>query len=91
VIDTFDIEQVERPQPNGTLGTAPLVGVGKYLGQDLYIKYARGLSLAQADQDLILEYQFRTHLLLQSEIRRRIDELQGDTTYSLDLKYRFEY
>jgi hypothetical protein len=89
VIDTFDIDQVETRQADGSTGYSPLVGVGKYLGQDFYIKVAQGLS--QADRDLLIEYQISNHLLLQSEIRRRIDELQGNLTYSLDLKYRFEY
>jgi autotransporter translocation and assembly factor TamB len=88
VIDTFDIEQVDR-QTDGGATVSPLIGVGKYLGQDLYVKYAQGLS--QADRDLLIEYQITHHLLLQSSMRRRIDELQGDTTYNLDLKYRFEY
>jgi autotransporter translocation and assembly factor TamB len=88
VIDTFDIEQVERTQDGGA-NVSPLIGVGKYLGQDLYIKYAQGLS--QSDRDLLIEYQINNHLLLQSEVRRRIDEQQGDTTYNLDLMYRFEY
>jgi hypothetical protein len=89
VIDTFDIEQVERRQEDGTATLSPLIGVGKYLGQDLYIKYAQGL--AQDERDLVVEYQITNYLLLQSAMRRRIDELQGDTSYSLDLKYRFEY
>jgi len=45
----------------------------------------------QDDRDVLLEYQINQHLLLQSELRRRIDENQGDSTYNLDLKYRFEY
>ncbi len=89
LVDTFDIEQIEREQVDGSGTLAPLIGVGKYLGRDLYIKYAQGLS--QADRDLLIEYQINDHLLLQSEIRRRVDELQGDSTYTLDLKYRFAY
>ncbi len=89
VVDTFDIEQVEREQ-DGQVAVVPLIGVGKYLGQDLYVKYAQGLS-NQPDRDLLIEYQITDHLLLQSEVRRRLEELQGETTYSLDLKYRFEY
>lgn len=89
IVDTFDIDQIERQDEDGRTGVVPLIGVGKYLRQDLYVKYAQGLSLA--DRELLIEYQISRRLLLQSEIRRRIDELQGDTTYSLDLKYRVEY
>ena len=53
------------------------------------MKYAQGLS--EAERDLLIEYQMSDHLLLQSEISRRVDVQQGDTTYNLDLKYRFEY
>ncbi|MBK7190009.1 MAG: translocation/assembly module TamB domain-containing protein [bacterium] len=66
-----------------------MIGVGKYIGSDLYLKYAQGVR--QDDRDVLLEYQINQHLLLQSELRRRIDENQGDSTYNLDLKYRFEY
>jgi hypothetical protein len=86
VFDTFDIESA-RAQDTGQ--TRRLIGVGKYLGQDLYVKYAQGLS--EAERDLLIEYQMSDHLLLQSEISRRLDVQQGDMTYNLDLKYRFEY
>jgi hypothetical protein len=88
IVDTFEIEQINRTT-DGSTGFDPLIGVGKYLGQDLYIKYAQGLS--QNDRDLLIEYQISDHLLLQSEIRRRLDEFQGEDTYNLDLKYRIEY
>jgi autotransporter translocation and assembly factor TamB len=89
LVDTFDIDSVEREQVGGEGTFHPLIGVGKYLGSDLYIKYAQGIS--RADRDLLIEYQISDRLLLQSEIRRRIDELQGNTAYTLDLKYRLEY
>ncbi len=88
LFDTVEIDQIRRQEPGDT-GLEPLIGVGKYLGTDLYIKYAQGLN--QNDRDILIEYQITNHLLLQTEIRRRIDEYQGDATYNLDLKYRFEY
>lgn len=88
IIDTFEIDPIQRQQA-GTTGLDPLFGVGKYLGTDIYIKFAQGLN--QHDRDVLIEFQITNHLLLQSEMRRRIDEYQGDATYSLDLKYRFEY
>lgn len=89
VFDTIEIDQIRREQAQGGVGLDPLIGVGKYLGTDLYIKYAQGLN--QNDRDLLIEYQINDLLLLQTEIRRRIDEYQGDPTYNLDLKYRYEY
>jgi hypothetical protein len=90
VFDTFDIDQIQREnETTGSMAFDPLIGVGKYIGSDLYLKYAQGVR--QDDQDVLLEYQINQHLLLQSEMRRRIDENQGDATYNLDLKYRFEY
>jgi len=86
VVDTFDIES-GRERVDGT--TQTLIGVGKYIGRDLYIKYAQALT--DQDRDILVEYQISDHLLLQSEISRRLDEALGNTTYSVDLKYRFEY
>jgi autotransporter translocation and assembly factor TamB len=90
IVDTFEIDQIQRRnQATGDSGLDPLIGVGKYIGSDLYLKYAQGIR--QDDRDFIVEYQINQHLLLQSEIRRRIDENQGESTYNLDFKYRFEY
>jgi hypothetical protein len=89
IFDTIEIDQIQRQRETGTSGLDPLIGVGKYIGSDLYLKYAQGIR--QDDRDVIVEYQINQHLLLQSEIRRRIDENQGASTYNLDLMYRFEY
>ncbi len=89
MFDTFEIDQIQRQSQTGNANLDPLIGVGKYIGSDLYLKYAQGIR--QDDRDFIVEYQINQHLLLQSEVRRRIDENQGESTYNLDLKYRFEY
>ena len=89
IVDTFEIAQIDRVSSEGGPGFDPLIGVGKYLGQDLYVKYAQGLD--PNDRDILIEYQLGRHVLLQSEIRRRLDEYQGEDSYSFDLKYRFEY
>lgn len=89
LIDTFEIDQIRRENEAGSTGLDPLIGIGKYIGPDLYLKVAQGVK--QEDRDIIVEYQINRHLLLQSEIRRRMDENQGQETYNLDLKYRFEY
>ena len=89
IFDTFEIDQIQRERDTGDSGLDPLIGVGKYIGSDLYLKYAQGIR--QDDRDFMVEYQINSHLLLQSEVRRRIDENQGQPTYNLDFKYRFEY
>lgn len=89
IFDTFEIDQIQRQRDSGSTGLDPIIGVGKYIGPDLYLKYARGLSME--DQDIVVEYQMNRHLVLQTEMRRRLDENQGQPTYNLDLKYRFEY
>jgi hypothetical protein len=90
IVDTIEIDQIQRQRETGDPGLDPLIGVGKYIGSDLYLKYAQGIR-GMDDLDIIVEYQINEHLLLQSEIRRRLDENQGESTYNLDLKYRFEY
>ena len=90
IVDTIEIDQIQRQRETGDPGLDPLSGVGKYIGTDLYLKYAQGIR-GMDDLDIIVEYQINRHLLLQSEIRRRLDENQGESTYNLDLKYRFEY
>ena len=86
MVDTFDIES-GREKVDGT--TQTLIGVGKYIGRDLYIKYAQAIS--DPDRDFLIEYQISDHLLLQSEITQRQEEYLGNTNYSVDMKYRFEY
>jgi hypothetical protein len=88
IFDTFEINQIQRQRETGA-ELDPLIGVGKYIGNDFYLKFAQGIR--QDDRDILVEYQINDHLLLQSEVRRRIDENQGGETYNLDLKYRFEY
>jgi autotransporter translocation and assembly factor TamB len=90
IFDTFEIDQIQRESTSvGETVIDPLIGVGKYIWSDLYLKYAQGIR--QDDRDFLVEYQINNHMLLQSEVRRRIDENQGQPTYNLDLKYRFEY
>ncbi len=90
IVDTIVIDQIQRERATGETSLDPLIGVGKYIGSDLYLKYAQGIR-GMDDLDIIVEYQINRHMLLQSEIRRRLDENQGESTYNLDLKYRFEY
>ena len=86
MVDTFDIIS-GREREDGT--TQTLIGVGKYIGRDLFVKFAQAVT--DTDREVIVEYMISDHLLLQSEISRRQYEALGNTTYSMDLKYRFEY
>jgi len=86
MVDTFDIIS-GREREDGT--TQTLIGVGKYIGRDLFVKFAQAVT--DNDREVLVEYQISDHLLLQSEISRRQYEALGNTTYSMDLKYRFEY
>jgi len=86
LVDTFEIES-GRIREDGTAQT--LIGVGKYIGRDLYVKFAQAVT--DQDREVLVEYQISDHLLLQSEISRRLDEAFGNMTYSVDMKYRFEY
>ena len=86
VIDTFDIISNQN-RLDGT--TQTLIGVGKYIGRDLYVKVAQALT--DTDREMLMEYQVTDHLLLQSEVSQRQDEALGTTTFSIDVKYRIEY
>jgi hypothetical protein len=86
VIDTFDIISNQN-RLDGT--TQTLIGVGKYIGRDLYVKVAQALT--DTDREMLMEYQITDHLLLQSEMSQRQDEALGATTFSIDVKYRIEY
>lgn len=79
LVDTFDIES-GRVREDGT--TQTLIGVGKYIGRDLYVKFAQAVT--DQDREILVEYQINDHLLLQSEVSRRANEILGDTTYNLD-------
>jgi TamB, inner membrane protein subunit of TAM complex len=85
-VDTFDIES-GREREDGT--TQMLIGAGWFFGQGFYIKVSQAVT--DQDREAVVEYQLSDSLLLQSEISRRQGEFMGDTTYSVDLKYRYEY
>ncbi|NNM35186.1 MAG: hypothetical protein HKO53_19075 [Gemmatimonadetes bacterium] len=86
LIDTVDISTQEAGIEE--LGSTR-IGVGKYLGQNLYLRYRQGLSIRE--RDLFLEYQVSRRLLFTSELRRRLRENATQTEFNLDLKFRVEY
>ncbi len=86
VIDTFDIISNQNRLDETT---QTMIGVGKYIGRDLYVKVVQALT--DTDREMLMEYQITDHLLLQSEVSQRQDEALGTTTFSIDVKYRIEY
>ncbi|MBU1073158.1 translocation/assembly module TamB, partial [bacterium] len=52
LVDTFDIES-GRVREDGT--TQTLIGVGKYIGRDLYVKFAQAVT--DQDREVLVEYQ----------------------------------
>jgi hypothetical protein len=94
---TVDVEQ--RSYEDATTPVADretLIGVGKYLWEDIYLQYRRGLSVG-GEQEVNVEYRLSNRLLLRSQMiynsRRNRSGIVGQNTdeYNLDLKYRFEY
>jgi len=73
-----------------------VIGVGKYLWQDLYLKYRQGLSVS-ADQEVQVEYRISKLFLLRSEFirnsRRGYIGRNGQYAdeFNLDARFRWEY
>jgi hypothetical protein len=95
------VEVESRPMsgtPDGRNGERELtIAVGRYLSEDLYLKYQQGLSVTSA-REVDIEYRISNLFLLRSEIikhqgprgipgssRRTTDEI------NFDLKFRIEY
>jgi hypothetical protein len=94
---TVDVEQ--RAVEDAT-GADPdqetVIGVGKYLWEDIYLQYRRGLSVS-GEQEVNVEYRLSNKFLLRSQFiynsRRNKAGITGQNTdeFNVDLKYRFEY
>lgn len=94
---TVDVEQRNIEDADKTnVDQETLIGVGKYLWQDVYLQYRRGLSVG-GEQEVNVEYRLSNKLLLRSQFiynsRRNRAGIAGQNTdeYNLDLKYRWEY
>jgi hypothetical protein len=96
---TVDVEQrsVEGQAGSGSaLEQETLIGVGRYLWEDVYLQYKRGLSIG-SEQEVNVEYRLSNKFLLRSQFiynsRRNLAGIAGQDTdeFNLDLKYRFEY
>jgi hypothetical protein len=93
-----DVEQrsIEDQTQQGQLEQETLIGVGRYLWEDIYFQYKRGLSVG-AEQEVNVEYRLSNKFLIRSQYiynsRRNRAGIAGQNTdeFNLDLKYRFEY
>jgi hypothetical protein len=94
-----DVEQrsiEDTSQPGTTLEQETLIGVGRYLWEDIYFQYKRGLSVG-SEQEVNVEYRLSNKFLIRSQYiynsRRNRAGIAGQNTdeFNLDLKYRFEY
>jgi translocation and assembly module TamB len=93
----FTVDVQQRAVEDGSTGEMETsIGVGKYLWEDVYLQYRRGLSI-ESEQEVNVEYRLRNRLLLRSQViynsRRHNSGIKGKNTdeYNLDLKYRFEF
>ncbi len=72
------------------------IAIGKYLSEDLYLKYRQGLSISSA-REVDIEYRISNLVIIRSEIIRHSEKLflgqkrQASDEINLDVKFRFEY
>jgi len=94
-IDTIDLKSGTASGTSPSAGTIGLLGIGKYVTPELYVKYSRNFSgTAEQAQTLSAEYRVTRHLLLRGEQIRRGDLVTvplPKQQYNLDLKVRLEY
>ena len=97
-IDTIDLKSGTATGTNPSAGTIGILGIGKYVTPELYVKYSRNFSgTAEQAQSLSAEYRVTRHLLLRGEQIRRGDLVSAGASllpkqqYNLDLKVRLEY
>ncbi|NIM19075.1 MAG: hypothetical protein GTO51_01675 [Candidatus Latescibacteria bacterium] len=72
------------------------IAIGKYLSEDLYLKYRQGISV-RSEREVDIEYRISNMLLIRSEIIRHSERLflgqrrRATDEINLDIKFRFEY
>jgi hypothetical protein len=91
---------VDRRAMSGTGTGTPeqqmMIGVGKYLWEDLYLSYRQGITFT-ADQVVEAEYRLRDMIYIRSGIIRYSNPryvgsiLRNTDEYNLDVKFRWEY
>jgi len=92
-VDRQDAGQSTR---GGTSEQQMMIGVGKYLWEDVYLTYRQGLTLT-ADQAVQVEYRLRNMIYIRSGVIRHTNPryygsiLRSVDEYNLDVKFRWEY
>jgi autotransporter translocation and assembly factor TamB len=91
---------VDRQATGRLRGGSPeqqmMIGVGKYLFEDLYLTYRQGITYT-ADQVVEAEYRLRNMIYIRSGIIRHSNPryagsiLRNTDEYNLDVKFRWEY
>ncbi len=88
-VDVVDVSSAKEGNEEYTL-----VGVGKYVGPDLFVRYAQGLG-ATTDRELSVEWRLNRIFLVRGESRRRISTSGSvnstDSENNLDLKMRLTF
>ncbi|MCH7550009.1 MAG: translocation/assembly module TamB domain-containing protein, partial [Candidatus Krumholzibacteriota bacterium] len=90
-----DQERNDTSQP-GTPEQEMMIGVGKYLWEDFYLRYRQGLTFS-TEQQIQMEYRISRLFLLRSEFirnsRRGYIARNGQYTdeFNFDVKFRWEY
>ena len=73
-----------------------MIGVGKYLWEDVYLRYRQGLTL-ETEREVEVEYRISNMFLIRSQIIRHSNRRyfgsvrQTADEYNLDVKFRWEY
>jgi len=95
---TIDVEsRAPGSRSSSTGGEREMsIAIGKYLSEDLYLRYRQGISL-RTDQEVDIEYRLSRMLIIRSEIIRHSGKLflgqrsQATDEINLDIKLRYEY
>jgi hypothetical protein len=95
---TIDIDRrsTNRGSSAGDAEHELMIGVGKYLWEDVYLRYKQGLTL-ETDREVEVEYRISNMFLIRSQIIRHASRRyfgnirQTADEYNLDVKFRFEY
>ena len=91
-VDTIDLRSSASAGGKEQTEGAPVsvVGVGKYVTPQLYVKYSRDFSGA-GEQQIDADYRMTRFVLLRGQQIRRTEKDSESLEYNIDLKVRLEY
>jgi autotransporter translocation and assembly factor TamB len=90
-VDTIDLRSSASSGGKEATGApVSVVGVGKYVTPQLYVKYSRDFS-GDAGEQIDADYRVTRFLLLKGQQIRRPDDQTNPQEYNVDLKVRLEY